>query len=70
MATDPLADAASVRAAHGYVSMQITSLADLTAFLSKTQWLSQLSVNDSGVQADGWSWQMPLLEVAPHNQAR
>jgi hypothetical protein len=45
-----------VRSAHGYVSMAITSLGDLSSFLSKTQSLSELSVRNGQVWADGWSW--------------
>lgn len=53
---DQISTPDQVRTDHGYVSMQITGPEDLTAFLSKTQSLSELSVRGGQVWADGWSW--------------
>ena len=53
---DPISTPDQVRADHGYVSTAITSLSDLTSFLAKTTSLSELSVRDGQVWADGWSW--------------
>ncbi|MEZ0109122.1 hypothetical protein ABH920_003132 [Catenulispora sp. EB89] len=53
---DPVSTPDQVRTAHGYVGMAITSLSDLSSFLSKTQSLSELSVQNSQVWAYGWSW--------------
>ncbi|WP_194926399.1 acyl carrier protein [Catenulispora pinisilvae] len=53
---DQISTPDQVRTDHGYVSTAITSLSDLTAFLAKTTSLSQLSVRDGQVWADGWSW--------------
>ncbi|MEY9933990.1 hypothetical protein ABH926_008653 [Catenulispora sp. GP43] len=53
---DPISTPDQVRADHGYVSMPITSLDDLAAFLKTTQSLSQLSVQGDQVTASGWRW--------------
>jgi hypothetical protein len=53
---DQISTPDQVRTDHGYVSTQIGSLDDLTRFLGKIQSLSELSVRDGQVWADGWSW--------------
>jgi hypothetical protein len=62
---DPPASTASVRAAHGYVSMRVDTLKGLTAFLSKTQSLSRLWLRGSQTWADGWNW--PDVQSVPLN---
>ncbi|ACU75549.1 hypothetical protein Caci_6703 [Catenulispora acidiphila DSM 44928] len=53
---DQISTPDQVRTDHGYVSMPVGSVEDLSSFLAKTQSLSQLSVKDGVVWADGWSW--------------
>ncbi|MEY9859669.1 hypothetical protein ABH935_005302 [Catenulispora sp. GAS73] len=53
---DPVSTPDQVRTAHGYVGTAITGLGDLSSFLSKTQSLSELSLQNGQVWAYGWSW--------------
>ncbi|WP_194918975.1 acyl carrier protein [Catenulispora rubra] len=53
---DPVSTPDQVRTAHGFVGMEITTTDDLSSFLSKTQSLSELSVQNGQVWAYGWSW--------------
>ncbi len=56
-----------VRSAYGYVMMRIDSMGELTGFLAKTQYLSEISIQGSKIWASGWRW--PDVPSAPLDAA-